>query len=257
MPTRTVLLAIFVLFVTSTARASKSFPDAKDDSIARVQHDFTRFARDYLSLNKPERVQITNMRGRLNLLKLRAERLGGDKNLQMKELLVLIREFNGELDSRLKREHERRKREPKPYIFQSISGPTISEGGHTEKGIRFLKNEVDQFIAHYRQLKTSRFSNNEVYLDGSRSYFRRTMKSAIRTAERRIKNPKPENVTYISKAGGLVYDNYSPRENLQWALDVSRIARYFETRIGAPAHEWSQWEIQIRELADKHKLALN
>jgi hypothetical protein len=78
----------------------------------------------------------------------------------------------------------------------------------------------------------------------------------METAERRIKDPKPGNVTYVASGGGLVYDNYSPRENLQWALDVARIARYFENRLGRPAHEWTQWESQIQAMAKMYKLKL-
>ena len=147
--------------------------------------------------------------------------------------------------------------EPKPYVFNSISGPTSREGGHSVKGLAYLKYEVDEFFKHFRQLKNTRFSNNEVCLDHSRSYFRRTIEGSIRTAQRLVdKHPQDTVIIIGHSSGSIVLDNYSPQENLQWATSVARIASYFESRIGGSPAEWLQWKRKVEAVAAANRIKL-
>ena len=246
----------FLLLLSVTAKSSDSFPDLKDDSVNRIRRDLQAAGRDFARLNKPSRVEMTNMHYRIELLQKRCDRLGGNRNPETKQMLKVIRQFRKAVDERSRQEAGRRRTEKKPYVFDSISGPTMREGGHSDKGAQYLMNEVKQFVQHYRQLKHDKFSNNEVYLDHSRSYFERTIEGSIDTALRRIKKPKPSNKIYISAGGGIVLDNYSPTENLQWALNVARIAQYFEQRIGGSTRQWTEWQRQIRAIAASNRISL-
>ena len=246
-----------VLWSAVTAMASESFPDLEDDSPSRIQRDLEAFAREYLALSKPTSTRMTTMHYKLELLEKRVERLGGVSNPMLKQTFGLIREFKPVLKERAKEEAERRANETKPYVFDSISGPTSREGGHSVKGLVYLKYEVDEFVKHFRQLKNTQFSHNEIYLDHSRSYFRRTIESSISTAKRLIEKPKPDNLIIVGhSAGSIVLDNYSPQENLQWAINVARIASYFESRIGGSPAEWREWERKIQAVATTYRIKL-
>ncbi len=250
------LAAALLLFAFMPVEASESFPDLKDDSVARIRRDLESLGREYLALPNLTRIKATTLKAKLSHLEMRCDRLGGEANPQLQPMLGLIQQFEDLVQDRYQQDAERERQRPKPYVFGSISGPGRRDGGLSDRGAQHLFKEVNQFVSHYRTLKHTEFTNNEVYLDNSRSYFRRTIEAAIDTALRRIENPARENTIFVGSGDGVVYDNYSPEENLQWAVNVTRIAEYFESKVGGSPVTWVQWRNKIQVLARKHKIVL-
>ncbi len=211
---------------------------------------------EYVEIPHPTDSQLTNLSYKLKHLEMRCNTLGGDRDPQIDAMLPVIRGFKAAVQNRFGEEANQRQNAPKPYVFKGIFGPTMRDGGHTPKGAEYLRREVDEFIEHYRALEDTKYSRNEVYLDSSRSYFRGDIEGSIQTAVRRIKDPKPEDTYYVSRKGRLVFDNYSPQENLQWALSVALIATYFESELGGSAAEWDRWKQKIQAVADANHISL-
>ena len=117
-----------------------------------------------------------------------------------------------------------------------------------------LTNEVATFLNHYRSLKRLRQPNVDIHLEPSRAYFRRTIQLAMETAQRELKAARPKDILVNSK--GVAYDNYSPRQNLHWALGVARIAEDFELKVDGSPQPWRDLQAKILSLAASSNISL-
>jgi hypothetical protein len=123
----------------------------------------------------------------------------------------------------------------------------------------FLKDEIDHFAARYRRIKnqdTTEARGADYEIQASRSTLERSIKWAVEAAEEQIAtNSYDESTLYIST--GVVYQNYSPRENLQWAYAVATLGLHFESQVGGKkADVWRTWQRKVRDVASKNRIEL-
>jgi hypothetical protein len=145
--------------------------------------------------------------------------------------------------------------------LQDIRLPQAGEeGAHTERGVAFLKKEVDRFCAQYQRVKgqdSNAGRGADQMVQFSRGTLERTIEAAMEVAvEQWANNSYDPSTIHISQGGGVSYLNYSPEDNLRWAYDVATLGIRLESRVGGSAANWQRWQSKLRKVAAEHGLTL-